>query len=88
VHATALSRVAEKRWYHLARWRHPRHGLRALCLARDRLCVECRRAGVVAVSTEVDHVIPHRGDPVLFWDLGNVQGLCTTHHAAKTHRGE
>jgi 5-methylcytosine-specific restriction protein A len=80
--------VEVRRWYRIARWRHPVWGRRAQILARDPLCVECRRAGVVEPTAEVDHVIPHRGDPVLFWDPDNLQGLCTTHHGQKTQRGE
>lgn len=39
-------------------------------------------------STLVDHVVPHNGDPFLFWDeQGNWQGLCTRCHAIKTRRG-
>lgn len=37
---------------------------------------------------EIDHIIPHRGDPRFFWDLSNwemAHGAC---HAAKTRRGE
>lgn len=28
----------------------------------------------------VDHIEPHRGDPVLFWDVDNWQTLCNSHH--------
>ncbi|MFG1256325.1 HNH endonuclease signature motif containing protein [Xanthobacter flavus] len=27
-----------------------------------------------------DHVRPHRGDPALFWDEGNLQTLCKPCH--------
>jgi 5-methylcytosine-specific restriction protein A len=37
-----------------------------------------------ALATELDHVIPHRGDRALFWDEGNWQGLCDTCHGRKT----
>lgn len=88
VHARVLANEHIKGWYHLARWRNPRWGLRAVTLRKHPICVECKQAGRVTVSTEVDHVIPHRGDPLLFWDPDNLQGLCTTHHAEKTNRGE
>jgi 5-methylcytosine-specific restriction protein A len=75
-------------WYLLARWKHPGYGLRAQCLRRDPVCVLCRRAGIIVAATEADHVIPHRGDPRLFWDLGNLQGLCATCHGRKSaHEG-
>jgi 5-methylcytosine-specific restriction protein A len=34
----------------------------------------------------VDHIVPHRGDPVLFKDLNNLQYLCHGCHSAKTLR--
>jgi 5-methylcytosine-specific restriction protein A len=37
-------------------------------------------------ATVVDHIVPHRGDPVLFWDEANWQGLCKLCHDAKTAR--
>jgi 5-methylcytosine-specific restriction protein A len=88
VHGDALERVDDKRWYHLARWRHPVWGLRAVTLRRHPICVACKQAGRVVASTEVDHVVPHRGDPALFWSPTNLQGLCNPCHGAKTKRGE
>jgi 5-methylcytosine-specific restriction protein A len=79
---------ASKRWYHIARWRHPVWGLRARAFASSPLCVLCRRAGDVVEATEVDHIVPHRGDPTLFWSLTNVQPLCKRHHDEKSARGE
>ena len=52
------------------------------------LCAECKREGKLTPATVVDHIIPHRGDQGLFWDMGNWQGLCTTCHNRKTRRGE
>jgi 5-methylcytosine-specific restriction protein A len=66
-----------------SRWQRAR----AAHLAAHPLCVECQKEGRVEPATEVDHVIPHRGDAVKFWDEGNWQGLCKSHHAAKTARG-
>jgi 5-methylcytosine-specific restriction protein A len=34
----------------------------------------------------VDHVVPHRGDPVVFWDQDNWRALCKRCHDAKTAR--
>ena len=86
--AGAALRPAWWGWYHLARWRHPVWGVRAQALRRNPLCHVCQREGLVTVATEVDHITPHRGDPVLFWALSNVAGLCHPHHAEKTARGE
>jgi 5-methylcytosine-specific restriction protein A len=88
IHARTLAREPDKRSYHLARWRNEDYGLRWQCLRRDPLCVECRKAGRVEAATQVDHVIPPRGDPGLFWDPDNVQGLCEKHHGEKSRRGE
>jgi 5-methylcytosine-specific restriction protein A len=88
VHSDALARIGDKRWYHLARWRNPVWGLRAVALRKHPICVICKLAGKVTAATEVDHVIPHRGDPLLFWNVENLQGLCGTCHALKTLRGE
>ena len=48
------------------------------------LCVECRRKGYVMPATVVDHITPHKGDKVLFWDKNNWQSLCKSCHDRKT----
>jgi 5-methylcytosine-specific restriction enzyme A len=65
-----------------SRWRRAR----AACLERHPLCVRCQAKGCIEPSTVVDHVIPHRGDPVLFWDEANWAALCKPCHDAKTAR--
>ena len=40
-------------------------------LEKHPLCVECMKEGRYVKATDVDHVVPHRGDPVLFWDESN-----------------
>ena len=77
-----------RKWYHLARWRHPIAGLRAQVLSADPLCQACKQFGRVELATEVDHIVPHKGDPVKFWALSNLAGLCSACHSAKTRRGE
>lgn len=57
-----------------------------LFLDANPLCVACLGTGTVEPSTEVDHIIPHRGDPKLFWRRSNWQALCKTCHSAKTAR--
>ena len=32
------------------------------------LCVQCRKEGRLTPATEVDHIIPHKGDMKLFWN--------------------
>ena len=48
------------------------------------LCVMCEEEGKYVKATVVDHIIPHRGDPELFWDQSNWQPLCKHHHDMKT----
>jgi len=64
------------------RWRKAR----ATFLRGHALCVECDRDGIVMPATRVDHITPHKGDQVLFWDKTNWQPLCESHHNAKTAR--
>ena len=60
-----------------ARWRTARkHFLTAF-----RFCVVCREP-----STVVDHVEPHKGDTVKFWDPDNWQAMCKRCHDSKTAR--
>ncbi len=53
-------------------------------LTNNPLCVECERQGLTTPATEVDHIVPHRGDKVLFWDHDNWQALCKPCHDVKT----
>lgn len=71
--------TAHERGYN-ARWRK----VRAEFLSRRPLCVACEAEGRVELATDLDHIIPHRGDQKLFWDNKNLQGLCKSHHSLKT----
>ena len=74
---TAHERGYTARWQkasRLFRMRHP-------------LCVACKRRGIDALSEITDHVIPHRGDKKLFWDMQNWQALCKKCHDRKTAQG-
>lgn len=52
------------------------------------LCAYCLKQDVVTMATVVDHIIPHRGDPKLFWMEGNVQSLCPPCHNSVKQREE
>ena len=56
-------------------------------IADHPLCAKCRENGKLTPATVVDHIIPHRGDPVLFWDRSNWQPLCKDCHDRKTGSG-
>lgn len=55
-------------------------------LAVHPLCVECMKRGLYVKATDVDHIVPHRGDRTLFWDKENWQALCHSCHSKKTGR--
>ena len=58
--------------------------IRAAFLAANPLCADCMERGIVTVATDVDHIIPHKGDQELMWDWSNLQGLCHSCHSRKT----
>lgn len=67
------------------RWRKARLNY----LAAHPLCVYCMKDKRVTPATVVDHIIPHRGDYQLFWDVhGNWQGLCCNCHSSRKQREE
>lgn len=49
-------------------------------------CEECARLGRIMVAAVVDHRIPHRGDPTLFWDQRNWCAMSKRCHDRKTAR--
>lgn len=56
--------------------------LRAELFERDPLCVECKKLGIVKLSTQRDHILSleEGGEDV----EENTQGLCDDHHDAKS----
>lgn len=62
------------------KWQQARKGF----LAKHQLCVACLADGLVVASTDVDHIIPHKGDKDLFWTRSNWQALCHPCHSRKT----
>ena len=71
-----------RRLYKTARWQR----LRKRVLLEHPLCAGCERQGRVTKATVVDHIIPHKGNPELFWDESNLQALCKSCHDRKTTR--
>ena len=53
-------------------------------LAEHPWCVRCARRHVMRLAVVTDHIVPHRGDPVLFRDQNNHQSLCKRCHDRKT----
>lgn len=62
------------------------HGKKArkAYLVAHPLCVKCLEEGRYVNATVVYHIVPHRGDPGLFWDRSNWRALCKRHHDEKT----
>ncbi len=58
--------------------------MRAYQLTLEPYCRECARHGITTRATDVDHIIPHRGDRRLFYDETNLQSLCHSCHSRKT----
>lgn len=67
---------ANERGYN-SEWRKKRK----IFLQLNPLCVKCG-----APATDVDHIIPHKGDKILFWNPNNWQSLCHRCHSQKTAR--
>ena len=79
-HAELYTRPSAKERGYNANWRR----LSKLFLKAHLLCAECLKQNNITPSTVVDHIVPHRGDPVLMWDETNWQALCKRCHDRKT----
>ena len=63
-------------------------GVRDLALKSDNyLCQSCLKDGITTPANEVDHIIPTRLRPDLFYTLDNLQTLCGPCHSKKTDSG-
>lgn len=72
-----------RNWYKLARWERRRQAL----FAEQPLCVMCLEREEITEADTADHIIPHRGDPDLFWH-GELQPLCASCHSMHKQREE
>ena len=83
-HMPKSERKESAAWHYL--YTNPRYGWkhrRDAQLAREPFCRECAGRGFRVRATDVDHVIPHRGDLQLFLH-GELQSLCHRCHSRKT----
>src|SRR5262245_53877450 len=73
--------AARSPWQHLygSRWQRARKRF----LEQNPICKLCRDADKAEIAFAVDHIVPHRGNLELFWDVSNWQPLCEAHHNAK-----
>jgi 5-methylcytosine-specific restriction enzyme A len=66
-----------KRLYDTRTWRK----MRARQLAEHPLCAMCERMGRITEAKVADHIKPHNNDPLLFYDINNLQSLCSSCHS-------
>lgn len=74
-----MARPEYSRLYNTAAWRRKSRAQ----LQREPLCRHCMERGEIRPAEHADHVVPHRGDPDLFW-RGETQSLCLDCHSRKT----
>jgi len=77
-----VARSASSARGYTAAWRRARLEF----LGRHPWCVMHLALGQHVLANVVDHVVPHRGDPVLFWDRSNWQALCKLCHDSYKQR--
>lgn len=73
---TGYERPPEQKLYNCKRWRKTSQ----LYLIQHPVCEICGRP-----ATDVDHIVPHKGDERLFWLITNFQALCRDCHNKKTY---
>lgn len=84
-HTTAPTRGSSTKQGYGSPWRKAV----AAYLAKHKWCVYCAKQGKETRSTCVDHIIPHKGDKKLFWDVaGNWAASCKACNSAKCAREE
>lgn len=69
--------------YNSARWKR----IRKAQLASEPLCRMCAQQGKTTAARIVDHVEPHRGDPLRFY-TSELQSLCKSCHDSHKQRLE
>ena len=79
---TSRGRLSSTARGYTYRWTKARQNF----LAEHPLCERCKLNGKVVQAEHVDHVVPHRGDMVLFWKMDLWQSLCPSCHSKKTHK--
>jgi 5-methylcytosine-specific restriction protein A len=76
-------------WYKTRRWQD----LRMAVFVRDGFV--CQRSGVLCIgrhpapdSPVANHRVPHKGDPALFWDIGNIETVTKAVHDGEVQAEE
>lgn len=88
-HKQARHEPPWRQWYKLARWQR----LKLQVHLRD--AYVCQKTGVICDgaypadnSPVADHIREHRGDPVLFWDPGNIHTVSKAYHDSEKQKLE
>lgn len=83
---TARALCVKPKWKRLYGRKWDAYAKAFLSRAENALCKRClgKSPPVEESAMVVDHIVPYRGDPVLFWDPDNHQGLCKSCHDSKT----
>lgn len=58
--------------------------LRDRFIAQHPYCEQCFKEGKIVMATDIDHIVPHKGDRSLLYDERNLQALCHECHSRKT----
>lgn len=48
------------------------------------VCADCKQSEIPLPADVVDHIVPHKGDINLFWDISNHQPMAKRCHDKKT----
>jgi 5-methylcytosine-specific restriction protein A len=78
------NRASARARLYTARWDRAAQAFKA----RRPLCLGCEARGEVTPTAVVDHVIPHKGDAVLFWSRELWQPACRFDHDVVKQRLE
>ena len=70
------SKTANRDKLYGRRWRK----IRKQFLTENPLCVMCEEEGKITPATELDHIVRHKGCAELFFDVENLQSLCSLCH--------
>ena len=58
--------------------------LRLMVLSAEPYCKSCQQNGIVRAATDIDHIIPHKGNESLRLNRSNLQPLCKECHGKKS----
>ena len=78
-----MSKHEYSHMYRTYRWQK----IRKQHMDQHPLCVMCEADGKIVLAKICDHVVPHRGNEIMFY-AGPFQSLCKLHHDSTKQRME